>query len=143
VYAFGACAVLLASACAGSSRTDRDYALKAANTAEAVVSAIGTARVGVRAVQEDRVSAAYLSVLLREAADDAAAAQDTFDTRQPPTRRSDDLRDELDALTNDAVSVLEELRTAVRRGELKELPGIAAPLAELSEKLDTFERDHS
>jgi hypothetical protein len=139
----GACLLLLTTACAGPSRTRHDYELKAANTAEAVVSAIGTAQVGVQAAREDRASGPFLSVLLREAADDATAAQATFDSRQPPDSASDDLRDELDKLIDDAVSTLVELRTAVRRGEVGELAKIGEPLQGQHDKLDTFEQAHS
>src|SRR5215210_6524535 len=79
--AFGVTCVVLATSCAGPTRTHRDYELKAANTAEAVVSAIGTAQAGVQAAREDRATGNFLSVLLRGAADDASAAQETFDSR--------------------------------------------------------------
>jgi hypothetical protein len=138
-----ACVLVGAIACAGPARTRRDYERKAANTAEAVVSAIGTAQVGTRAAVEDRATGPFLSVLLNEAADDASAAQDSFDSRQPPDSSSDHLRAELDDLVDTAVTTLEDLRTAVRRGELAELADIAKPLGAVKDKLDAFEKAHS
>jgi hypothetical protein len=141
--ALAALALLAACAsCAGASRTDRDYSLKAANTAEAVASAVNTARFGVDAAARGRAPANFLSVLLGEAEEDALGAQESFDSRQPPSARSDRLRAELDDLLAEATEVLSRLRIAVRRGDLDLLPDLAAPLVGLAGRLDDFEQTH-
>jgi hypothetical protein len=139
-----ACAALLAvTACVGPSRTRHDYELKAANTAEAVASAVGTAQAAVKAAAARRIPAAYLSVVINDAAADASDVQATFDSVQPPGDASDDLRDELDSLVGEAVTTLVDLRTAVRRGEIDELSAIGTPLAAIHDRLDAFEQAHS
>ncbi len=135
-------AALLAG-CAGPSRTDRDFSLKAANTAETVLSAVNTARLGVRAAEDGDAPANYLSVLLGEAEKDALAAQASFDSRQPPSQQSDAVRRQLDDLLTEATSALSGLRIAVRRGQLHRLPDLAAPLVQLAARLDDFEQAHS
>jgi hypothetical protein len=139
-----ACIALLATtACVGPSRTRHDYDLKAANTAEAVASAVGTAQVAVKAADAGRIPATYLSDVINDAADDASAVQATFDSVQPPGAASDQVRDELDQLVGAAVTTLVDLRTAVRRGEINQLAAIATPLAGIHDRLDAFEQAHS
>jgi hypothetical protein len=140
--ALAALAIAACASCAGPSRTDRDYELKAANTAEAVASAVNTARFGVDAAARGRAPANFLSVLLGEAEEDALGAQDSFDSRQPPSARSDRLRTALDGVLVEATDVLSQLRIAVRRGQLDRLADLAAPLPGLARQLETFEQTH-
>ena len=134
-------AAFLATGCVSPSRTDDDYARKAANTAESVGSAVNTALVGVRAARTGKVFANYLSRLLAEAEEDADAAVQTFDSVQPPNAKADAIHDELDTLLNEATDVLRELRITVRRGELARLADVAAPLDPLSTKFDAFQAE--
>ncbi|MFN2626431.1 MAG: hypothetical protein ABR520_10160 [Mycobacteriales bacterium] len=141
---FLACACLLTavSSCVGPSRTERDFANKAANTAESVASAVNTARVAVEQAARQRTFGPYLSVLLRNAEEDANAAQQSFDAVQPPDAAADALREALDLLVDDVTGVLDDLRIAARRGEFDRLTTIAAPLDGLSRHLDDFEVAH-
>jgi hypothetical protein len=134
--------VVSTTACVSPARTDGDYALKAANTAEAVASAVGTAVVAVRLSDEGRVPARYLRVVLREAEEDASSAQSQFDAIQPPSPAADDLRARLDALLDQGTSTLADLRIAARRSELSRLAAIAATLPRLAERLEAFEQRH-
>jgi alkanesulfonate monooxygenase SsuD/methylene tetrahydromethanopterin reductase-like flavin-dependent oxidoreductase (luciferase family) len=121
--------------CAGSSRTDDDYREKVANTAEAIQGLIGTVQVAVSAAARDHIPAPYLSVTLAEADDDASAVADQLDSRQPPSAAADELRDRLDELLEQTVSTLDDLRIAVRRGEIDKLAALAKPLTHLDAKL--------
>lgn len=128
-------AALATGGCAGPSRTDDDYRHKAANTAETMQGLIGTVQVAVDAASHHKVPAPYLSVTLAEADDDASATVSTFDSVQPPSDRSDQLRNRLDPLLQDTTSVLDDLRIAVRRGDIASLAKIAEPLKDLNGKL--------
>ena len=132
-----AAAVLLAAGtgCVSPSRTNRDYQSKAANTAAAAASLLGTADLAVQAAARHRAPATYLSVLLGQAEQDLDAVQTSFDAVQPPSPAADTLRQKLDDLLTDAADTLSSLRIAVRRGDLDSLPGIARPLHGLRQRL--------
>ena len=78
-----------------------------------------------------------------EAEEDAGSAQGTFDGIQQPDRRADELRDRLDELLTEATGTLAELRIAARRGELAELPELAAPLTEVADQLHAFAEEYA
>jgi hypothetical protein len=129
-------AIALVAGCAGPSRTDDDYRHKVANTAESFQGYIGTVQVAVDAASRGKVPGPYLSVTLAEADDDASSTADNFDAIQPPSDEADKLRDRIDTIMQEVVSALDDLRIAVRRGEIDQLPALAAPLADLDAKLD-------
>lgn len=134
--------VATASGCTGPVRSFGVYESKGSKTAEAMVSAIETARLAVDAAARDRVYGRYLGQVLAEAEQDAAAAQGTFDAIQPPDRRADRLREQLDDLLTPTVSSLADLRIAARWGDFVDLPRLAAPRAGLSNRLDDFAQAH-
>ncbi|MGW7265149.1 hypothetical protein [Streptomyces sp. NPDC054842] len=133
--------VVLLGGCAGSSRSDEDYRSKAANTAEAAASAVNTALIGVRAAGRGDVSGPYVSTLLGEAESDLLAAQDTFESRQPPSEQADAVRERLGEVLQDADDALAGLRIAARRGEVRDLPEKARELPALADRLDRLERE--
>src|SRR5215211_7982913 len=130
--------LLLLGACTGPVRSTNVYESKAGATAETVASAVETARLAVDAGSQGKAFGRYLTQALVEAEEDAGSAQGTFDAIQPPDRRADELRDHLDELLGQATDTLAELRIAARRGELAELPELAAPLTKLAERLHAF-----
>ncbi len=134
--------VAIVCGCTGPVRSFNVYASKGGKTAKAVVSAVETARLAVSAAARDRAYGRYLGQVLAEAEKDATAAQGTFDAIQPPDRRTDRLREELDGLLTPTLSSLADLRIAARRGDLVDLPRLAAPLAGLSKRLDDFAQAH-
>ncbi|MEU9438847.1 hypothetical protein [Streptomyces sp. NPDC048252] len=136
-------AVVLMAGCAGSSRTDEDYRSKAANTAEAAASAVNTALIGVRAAGRDKVTGPYISTLLSEAESDLLAAQDTFESRQPPSERADAVRERLGRVLDEAADALADLRIAARRGQVRDLPATAEALPGVAERLDRLEKELS
>ena len=129
---------LLLTGCVSPSRTDRDYELKAGNSAKAVASSVATALLGARAAADHKAGAPYLTVLLVNAEKDALAVQSTFDSVQPPSSTADGIKDQVDELLTAATSGLSEMRTLVRRGELAALPGLAQRLRPTLDDLQTF-----
>ena len=135
--------LLLLGACTGPVRSANVYESKAGETAEAVASAVETARLAVDAAREGKAHSRYLTLVLVEAEEDAGSAQGVFDGIQPPDRQADELRDRLDELLTEATGTLAELRIAARRGELAELPELAAPLTEVAGQLHAFAKAHA
>jgi hypothetical protein len=135
--------LLLATAgCTGLVRSDPVYASKAATTAAAAASAVQTAQLAVQEAAAGKLFGRSLAQTLAEAASDAGDAQATFDAIQPPDGRADVLRDQLDGLLTPAVSTLDDLRTAARRGDVAQLPRLAAPLPRLDDRLAQFQKAH-
>jgi hypothetical protein len=132
-------ALLATTGCVGPSRTDDDYARKAANTAEAVRSSVNTVRVGAHAVRQDRITGPYLSRLVAEAEEDAQAAQQAFDSVQPPSVQSDALHQQVDEVVQDALDLLRVARIAVRRGNLAEVARLDDRLQKAAEDLEALE----
>jgi hypothetical protein len=134
--------LMAVTACTGPVRSFGAYASKAARTAQEAGSAVATAQLTVVAATGGRTLGRTAAQTLAEAASDAGSVQGTFDAIQPPDRRADRLREQLDELLDQAVSVLEDLRTAARRGEVGELHRISAPLSGLADRLDEFAQAH-
>jgi len=104
-----------------------------------VRSAVETARLGVDGVGRSRTTGPYASVLLGHAEEQASSVQSTFDSVQPPNRDADRLRDEVDGLLTQAVSVLGDVRIAARRGDNAGVTAQAAALADISQRLRDLE----
>src|SRR3954451_17054285 len=133
----GLAAVVLASGCSSSSRTDDDYRHKVANTAQALNGALGTAQLAVRVAH--RTPAPYLSVTLADVDDDASATASNFDAIQPPSAAAARLRSQLDDVMQKTVSMLDDLRVAARRNRGGELRELAKPLPSLKRQLNKLE----
>jgi|Tabmets5t2r1_1033131.scaffolds.fasta_scaffold41370_2 hypothetical protein len=135
--------LLVATAgCTGPVRSDGVYASKAAATAGAAGSAVQTAELAVQEAAAGRLFSRGLAQTLAEAASDAGDVQATFDAIQPPDRRSEVLRGQLDRLLTPAASALADLRIAARWGDTAALPSVAAPLPELAAELQQFQEAH-
>jgi hypothetical protein len=135
--------LLVATAgCTGLVRSDPVYASKAATTAAAAASAVETAQLAVQEAAAGKLFGRSLAQTLAEAASDAGDVQATFDAIQPPDGRADALRDQLDGLLTPAVSTLDDLRTAARRGHVAQLPSLAASLPRLDDRLAQFQKAH-
>jgi hypothetical protein len=105
-------------------------------------SAVQTALVAAGSAADNHAYSNYLSAVFGDTEDTAAAIQSSFDSEQPPSPRADQLRNRLDAVLQDAASVLVALRIHTRRGEIKRLKMIAQPLNEVSNKLNAFIKAH-
>jgi hypothetical protein len=130
---------VLCTACVGPARTSNDYTRKASTSLHDTRSAVETARLGVDAASAGRATGPYLSVLLADAEEQASAVQSTFASIQPPNRDSDRLRDDVDKLLSEAVSVLADLRIAARRGDTAGITDKGPALDDLNERLAAFE----
>jgi hypothetical protein len=134
--------LVVLTACGGVTNPAAAYEDDAAATADSVGATVETARLAVEIAREDRAFAPYLAIVLGEAERDAAATGDHFAAIQPPDDGSDRLREEVLSMVDDGGSLLSELRIAVRRDELERLPGIAAPLRDLGDRLARFAEEH-
>src|SRR5687767_4655732 len=105
--------VLCLCSCVGPALDARTYESKAAKAAEAVLSAVGTARFGIEAGARRRAPRAYTVTVAREAEDDAAAASGAFSAVQPPDDPSEAVRDDALALFESAIDALEAARIAL------------------------------
>jgi hypothetical protein len=125
------------------SRTDRDFELKAGNTANAVASSVATVILGADAARRHKATGPYLSVLIGSAEKDALSVQSTFDSYQPPSQAADQLRGTVDDLLSSATEGLQKMRIVCRRGELDQLPALADALRKTLEELrylaDTYQ----
>jgi hypothetical protein len=126
---------LTLSACVSSSPNDADFAKKAQKTVETVDAAVGTTRLGISALEQKQAFDPYLSVLMSEAEEDAGAARQSFDAVQPPGASSDEVRDQVHEVTDEAIDLLSEARIAIRREDHDAVLALDAPLAGVSERL--------
>jgi hypothetical protein len=135
------CSFLLCE-CVAPARTNKPYVADAVTTAEQMNSAVQTALVAATSAAEDHAYGNYLSAVFGDTEDTAAAVQSNFDSEQPPSSQADRLRNTLDALLQDAGSILVALRIHTRRGEISRLKLIAQPLHKVSNELNTFIKAH-
>lgn len=131
--------VVLATACVGPSFTVQDYWQKAANAAEAMRSAVETARLVTGAAAEGKTPGRYASLALSEAEMDAGSISESFKVVQPPSQRVQQLREELSAVLDASTSALASLRITAYRGDHRRLAELAADLPRLSSELARFE----
>ena len=131
------------AACVGPAGDFAAYEEKAKESAEAVLSAVETARLSVLTASRNGAFGPYTSVLLTETEEDAGSAQATFESIQPPDGRSDAIREELDALFTRAVSALADLRISARRSEPQQVRGMGRALAPIARALESFVAAHS
>jgi hypothetical protein len=138
--------VTAAAACVshpvGPARTYGKYEGKAVTTAEAALSQVETVRLAAEAAAKGNAFGPYTGVVVSDAEESLAGLQGTFGSIQPPDARGDDLLEELDELIADAAGHVTDVRIAVRRGELRTIGDVAAPLAVDSEHLSRFVQDH-
>jgi hypothetical protein len=119
-------------------RTADDYAHKAKDTAESVLSSVQTARLVAGAGTRGDAFGPYVSVSLSESEDAVAKAQGSFDRVQPPDAWSDRTRERLGRLLDRSSELVSRLRITARRGELDRLARQARPLRPLATKLEAF-----
>lgn len=137
-----ALAALLTSACVGSSRGDTDYQKKAVATTEHVRSSVRTVQLAVQAASRDDAFGPFLSRVISQAEDDASSALNGFGSVQPPSSRSDQLRDAVEQAASDAIDLLTQARIAARREDLAALSTLADNLVRMGDQLEQFAEDH-
>jgi hypothetical protein len=134
-------AMLAVTSCVGPSRTRSDFRRKADTTVDNVRGAVQTAIVGIQATDRHSLQAAYVSVLLGDAEEDASAAADTFAGIQPPDARSDRVRAVTNELVGESVDALADARIVARRGDLAELTPMLPNLRRLARRLERLSAD--
>lgn len=127
----------------GPARTFAKYEGKAGTTADAAVSAVQTAHLVADSAAHGRAFGTYVVVTLSEQEDALNKLEGTFGSIQPPDKRADDLRKELDQLLATAIDDTAAVRIAARRGELSRLGDLAEPLQRDADALQDFQEHHS
>jgi hypothetical protein len=109
--------VVVVSGCAGPAVTDGGYRAKTAGTLNNVSSALATAKLAMQLDARGRMALALTDQSVSEAESDAASAQSSWESRQPPSETALKLHDQVQQPIQDAVSALEDLRIAQRRAD--------------------------
>lgn len=130
------------SGCVLPARDYEDFESKAETTAEDTLSAVQTALLAVEGQERKPVLNSYLSVLISEAEKTATASQGAFESVQPPDRKSDEVRDDLSDVLDDATKNLGELRIAIRRSDLEAAEDAADELKDTARDLEHFLEKH-
>src|SRR3954467_3264707 len=84
----------------------------------------------------------YAKTATTGALDEADQIQSSWNQVQPPNRRSNRLRNELDRLLQRATDELVNLRIAARKGDLEALGRFETPLRRIAARLQRFQEDH-
>lgn len=140
--ATGVAAALVAGACVSSARGETDYAKKAVATTEHVRSSVRTVQLAAKAAADDDAFGPFLSRVISQAEDDASSALNGFESIQPPSDASDQLRDDVDQVASDAIELLGEARIAIRRGDVDSLTKLTDQLTQAGDQLEQFGEEH-
>jgi hypothetical protein len=107
-----------------------------------MVSPVATGQLLAQLGREGNLLGPFAKTATTGTLDEADAIQSGFDQVQPPDRRSNKLRNELDQLLQGATDELVDLRIAARKGDLEALGRFERPLARLAARLQRFQQDH-
>lgn len=138
--------VVSAGACVshpvGPARTFGKYEGKARTTAEGALSEVQTARLVAKTAARGNAFGPYTGQVLSDAEESLGGLASTFGSIQPPNERADEVRGDLGSIINDAEDHVADVRIAARRGELKTLVDVAAPLDDDIDALQSFLSAH-
>ncbi len=126
----------------GTTRTFASYKGKATTTAEEVVSATQTVLVMSKTATKHNAFGPYTAMVIADAEDQISGLIGTFDSVQPPNRAADRLHESLDDLMADALSHVQKMRIAARRGVVDGLAQLARPVRADTKKLQAFVDAH-
>ena len=137
----------MATACVshpvGPARTLGKYTGKATTTAKSALSQVETVRLAVDVADRGGSTSAYIALVVSEAEDALDGLSGTFGSIQPPGGAADQLRNDLAGLLSDALDHTATVRIAARRGTVRGLRQVAAPLDRDAEDLRSFLKAHS
>ena len=138
--------VVISSACVshpvGPARTFGKYEGKARTTAESALSEVQTARLVAKTAARGDAYGPYTSQVLGDAEESLGGLHSTFGSIQPPDERADKVRDDLGSIIGDAEDHVADVRIAARRGQLRALADVAAPLDDDIDALQSFLSAH-
>jgi hypothetical protein len=136
--ALALCALLLSAVgagCAGPTVTDGGYRAKTAGMCGDISSSLATAKLAVSLDLKGRMALALTDESVSQAESDASSSESSWESRQPPSDAMLALHDQISGPAQDAVSALQALRIAVRRGDFDAirtaLGGLDKPAAEI------------
>ncbi|MEO8694015.1 MAG: hypothetical protein ABI658_10895 [Acidimicrobiales bacterium] len=118
------------------------YEGKARTTAASVRSSVATARLLAETAGDGKTFGGYAGMLASESEDELSSTIGTFDSIQPPNGRSQALRNELDALMQEALTHVTDVRIAARRGNLADLALFVEDLERSETALTEFLESH-
>lgn len=128
--------------CAGPTLGADVYEGKAVASAKTLRSDVESVRVIVETVRRDRMFPHFADVVITDVESDLGGVDSAFMSRQPPTEASDLLREQVGTMLQQVSDAVEDVRIAIRRGDLAAMSKAAEPLPELSERLDAFAEAH-
>src|SRR3954447_24321743 len=118
------------------------YESRASTTAERMVSPVATGQLIAQLGARGDLLGPYAKTATTGTLDEADQIQSSWNQVQPPNRRSDRLRNQLDRLLQRATDELVNLRIAARKGDLEALGRFEKPLGRLAAQLQRFQEDH-
>lgn len=126
----------------GPARTFAAYEAKARTSAASALSSVETVRLAAGAATDGGAFGPYVGRVVSNREDTLDRVAGTFASIQPPDERADALRRELGDLLDGALEHVADVRIAARRGELRRLAGVAAPLERDAAALRRFLEAH-
>jgi hypothetical protein len=132
----------VASGCTTNSPGHAGYESRASTTAERMVSPVATGQLLAKLGGRGDLLGPYAKTATTGTLDEADQIQSGFEEVQPPDRRSDRLRNQLDRLLQRSTDELVDLRIAARKGDLEALGRFEKPLGRLAAQLQRFQQEH-
>jgi hypothetical protein len=129
-------------ACTTNSPGRVGYESRASTTAERMVSPVATGQLLAQLGGRGDLLGPYAKTATTGALDEADQIQSSWEQVQPPDRRSNRIRNELDVLLQRSTDELVNLRIAARKGDLHALARFEKPLGHLAARLQRFQQDH-
>ncbi|MBM7790353.1 hypothetical protein [Tenggerimyces flavus] len=114
----------------------------ASASAKTLRSDVESVRMIVETVSRDQAFLPFANVFVTDVEADLGGVDAAFMSRQPPTEESDKLRHQVGTMLQQATDAIEDVRIAIRRGDLAAIENAAEPLPKLSEQLDAFAKAH-
>jgi hypothetical protein len=126
----------------GPARTYGTYQGKADTTAKGAESATQTVLLITTAAAGHKTFVPYAAHVLADAEDQLSKLSGTFDSIQPPDHRADQLQQKLDDLLSTALTDVQKLRVAARRGDVTQLDDLAKPVRDDAKQFQDFVDSH-
>jgi hypothetical protein len=134
---------MTATACAGPSGTTDDFRHKVSRTVATFASDVQTAILTSQLVLDHRMTLAYAATTVSQVEDDASSAENTLDSRQPPTTAAHNLLERADQVLQPAMSAISDTRIALRAHNAGQLPTLLEQLTSARKQLEKLYRDVS